>query len=83
MNDVETLGEQFRPLSRIVTLCYRRDRHRPNWPYNLFCMIHGRDREISQCHRLKNYAAVREIRPWMCCSVLRRFKQRGARLSAA
>ena len=27
-----------------VTLCYRRPRRRPHWPYNLFCMIHGRDR---------------------------------------
>ncbi|MCX7383352.1 MAG: AsnC family transcriptional regulator [Alphaproteobacteria bacterium] len=27
-----------------VTLCYRRPRHPPNWPYALFCMIHGRDR---------------------------------------
>ena len=27
-----------------VTLCYRRPRRPPVWPYNLFCMIHGRDR---------------------------------------
>ena len=27
-----------------VTLCYRRPRRMPHWPYNLFCMIHGRDR---------------------------------------
>ena len=27
-----------------VTLCYRRPRRLPAWPYNLFCMIHGRDR---------------------------------------
>lgn len=27
-----------------VTLCYRRAR-RPGWPYNLFAMIHGRDRD--------------------------------------
>ncbi|RMF19183.1 MAG: Lrp/AsnC family transcriptional regulator, partial [Gammaproteobacteria bacterium] len=27
-----------------VNLCYRRPR-RPNWPYNLFCMFHGRSRE--------------------------------------
>lgn len=24
-----------------VTLCYRRPRRLPDWPYNLFCMIHG------------------------------------------
>jgi DNA-binding Lrp family transcriptional regulator len=27
-----------------VTLCYRRPRVLPDWPYNLFCMIHGRER---------------------------------------
>lgn len=28
-----------------VTLCYRRTRALPRWPYNLYCMIHGRRRE--------------------------------------
>ncbi|MCE8023800.1 AsnC family protein [Billgrantia aerodenitrificans] len=28
-----------------VTLCYRRPRRLPAWPYNLFCMIHGARRE--------------------------------------
>ena len=27
-----------------VSHCYRRPRHLPGWPYNLFAMIHGRDR---------------------------------------
>jgi DNA-binding Lrp family transcriptional regulator len=27
-----------------VTLCYRRARQLPEWPYNLFCMVHGRER---------------------------------------
>ncbi|MBE0981606.1 AsnC family protein, partial [Escherichia coli] len=27
-----------------VSLCYRRPRRLPMWPYNLFCMIHGRER---------------------------------------
>ncbi|WP_293266834.1 hypothetical protein [Neptunomonas sp.] len=26
-----------------VTLCYERPRRLPDWPYNLFTMIHGRD----------------------------------------
>jgi len=26
-----------------VTLCYQRPRRLPDWPYNLFCMIHGQD----------------------------------------
>lgn len=28
-----------------VTLCYRRPRRPPHWPYNLFCMIHAKTRE--------------------------------------
>jgi siroheme decarboxylase len=27
-----------------VNLCYRRERALPAWPYNLFCMLHGRER---------------------------------------
>lgn len=27
-----------------VSHCYRRPRHRPQWPYNLFAMVHGRTR---------------------------------------
>ena len=28
-----------------VSHCYRRPRHAPDWPYNLFAMLHGRSRE--------------------------------------
>ena len=32
-----------------VTLCYQRPRRLPDWPYNLFCMIHGLDQaEVRQ-----------------------------------
>ncbi len=27
-----------------VSHCYRRPRHLPDWPYNLFAMVHGKDR---------------------------------------
>ena len=42
---VDALGEQLRNYPAI-TLCYRRPRRLPDWPYNLFCMIHGKDREL-------------------------------------
>ncbi len=29
-----------------VSLCYRRPRRLPDWHYNLFCMIHGSDRDV-------------------------------------
>ena len=28
-----------------VTLCYRRERALPDWPHNLYCMVHGRARD--------------------------------------
>jgi DNA-binding Lrp family transcriptional regulator len=28
-----------------VSHCYHRPRHLPDWPYNLFAMVHGRSRE--------------------------------------
>ncbi len=28
-----------------VTHCYERPRHLPQWPYNLFAMVHGRTRD--------------------------------------
>ena len=30
-----------------VTLAYRRERAEP-WPYNLYCMVHGTDRDAAQ-----------------------------------
>ncbi|MCW8935674.1 MAG: AsnC family protein [Gammaproteobacteria bacterium] len=41
---VDALGECFGRFD-FVTLSYRRPRHLPDWPYNLFCMIHGKDRD--------------------------------------
>ena len=43
---VDTLGRQVGALP-FVSHCYRRPR-RPDWPYNLFAMVHGRDREETQ-----------------------------------
>ena len=40
---VDAIGERF-AAEPFVTLCYRRPRRLPDWPYNLFCMVHGRDR---------------------------------------
>lgn len=66
-----------------VTLCYERPRRRPHWPYNLFTMIHGRDRaevtgQIGELAR----AAGGDIAHAILFS-RRCFRQTGARLSAA
>ncbi|MCC6195325.1 MAG: AsnC family transcriptional regulator [Burkholderiales bacterium] len=40
---VDALGERVGALP-CVSHCYRRPRRLPAWPYNLFAMVHGRDR---------------------------------------
>ena len=74
---IKQLGGQ---ISRFpfVTLCYQRPRL-AEWPYNLYCMIHGKDRttvlkqldQLSKACGLSNYD--REILFSRRC-----FKQRGA-----
>jgi len=45
--DDERLQELGSRIGRLefVSHCYERPRHMPLWPYNLFAMIHGHDRE--------------------------------------
>lgn len=63
-----------------ITLCYRRPRCLPDWPYNLFCMIHGRDRaDVNlQIEQLVRELALSTISHDVLFS-RRCFKQRGAR----
>jgi len=62
-----------------VTLCYRRPRRMPLWRYNLFCMIHGKDRNSV----LQSLDSMIVSNGWQHFSydvlfTRRRFKQRGA-----
>lgn len=41
---VDELGRAVGALD-FVSHCYRRPRHPPHWPYNLFAMVHARSRE--------------------------------------
>ena len=41
---IDELGARVGALD-FVTHCYRRPRHLPDWPYNLFAMLHGTSRE--------------------------------------
>jgi len=63
-----------------ISLCYRRPRRPPQWPYNLYCMIHSRDRATLE-HSLGEM--VRHCQwqdfPHEILFCKRRFKQRGAR----
>ena len=60
-----------------VTLCYRRRRSLPEWPFNLYCMVHGRAREEAQ-PVIERLAAIAGQQPTVLFST-RRFKQCGAR----
>ena len=63
-----------------VTLCYRRARSLPDWPYNLYCMVHGRSRDEAQpvIERLGRLVGI----PGQALFSTRRFKQCGARYFA-
>lgn len=67
-----------------VTLCYRRPRRGPEWPYNLFCMIHGQDRAsvLALVDFLVQRCGLQDI-PREVLFSRRRFKQRGACFSPA
>ena len=81
-DEVDAVGERFAS-SPGVTLCYRRPRRRPEWPYNLFCMVHGKDRACVRddvdrlahsCNMDASYAILFSTRA---------FKQRGAHYVSA
>ena len=61
-----------------VNLCYQRPRL-AEWPYNLYCMIHGKDREtvLSQLDQLTDACGLRNFDREILFS-RRCFKQRGA-----
>lgn len=44
---VEMLGRQVAELS-FVSHCYQRPRHVPEWPYNLFAMVHGKTEQDAE-----------------------------------
>ena len=63
-----------------VTLCYRRRRALPLWRYNLFCMIHGRERGAveAQVEEMSSRYRLGRFEHDVLFST-RRFKQNGAR----
>jgi DNA-binding Lrp family transcriptional regulator len=76
---VTALGQRLAALE-FVTLCYRRARQLPAWPYNLYCMIHGRDRASVQAKITEAIAACGlQGLPHEVLFSRRRFKQCGAR----
>jgi DNA-binding Lrp family transcriptional regulator len=78
---VEKLGQCIGQYD-FVTLCYRRPRRLPDWPYNLFCMIHGQDRAdvCKQVEFIVEHCGLQNI-PRQILFSGRCFKQRGANYS--
>lgn len=76
---VDDLGRQLARFAD-VTLCYRRERAMPHWPYNLYCMIHGKARdEVLALRRSAAGALGLDMFPHRVLFSQRRFKQCGAR----
>ena len=63
-----------------VSLCYQRPRRLPDWPYNLFCMIHGTDRALvlSQIKQITAQLKLETIEKDILFS-FKAYKQHGAR----
>lgn len=78
---VDAVGALFKRHSQ-VTLCYRRPRRPPQWPYSLFCMVHAKTRREA-------YAVIDDLNlitdtglvPQSVLFSTRCFKQRGATFS--
>jgi len=63
-----------------VTLCYRRRRQLPHWPYNLFAMVHGKARAqvLTQIDQLNDQVGLRRL-PHRVLFSNKRYKQDAAR----
>lgn len=76
----ELIKEMGATISRFsfVNLCYQRPRQ-PEWPYNLYCMIHGKDRAtvLAQLEQLNDASGLADYDRQILFS-RRCFKQRGA-----
>lgn len=67
-----------------VSLCYRRPRRLPDWPYNLFCMIHGQERStvLKQIEKITEQLGLAHIQKDVLFSY-KAYKQNGARYATS
>jgi len=75
---VAAIGQQVSQQS-CINLCYQRPRQGETWPYNLYCMIHGKSRELVMQQWLSLQQAC-DLKPYAFEVLFSRrcFKQRGA-----
>lgn len=78
-DQVDALGADLAAYP-FVTLCYRRRRQPPRWPYNLFAMVHGKERAhvLSQIAQLNEQLGLEDLRHHVLFST-KRYKQSAAR----
>ncbi len=87
---VDDIAKQLAEIDE-VSLCYRRPRHAPHWPYNLFCMIHGQAHSVvlEQIKRITQTVAQANPTLWQTTDDIEQdilfstiaYKQHGARYS--
>lgn len=79
---VRDVGERMGQFP-FVTLCYRRPRHLPDWPYSLFAMVHGSDRAtvLRQVDEVARTLGLGNVDHDVLFSA-QQFKQCGARYGA-
>lgn len=82
-DDVDAIGALLARESS-VNLCYRRPRRLPEWPFNLFCMVHGRERDEvrREIAAMAERAGIDRL-PSAVLFSRRCFRQRGPSLRAA
>ena len=74
---IDEVGEKIKQ-SGLVSLCYQRERRLPDWRYNLYCMIHSRDRDkvSEQVANLEALASLKSM-PSEVLFTVRQYKQKG------
>ena len=75
---IDALGQQL-AATGLVTLCYQRRPQAPDWHYNLFCMLHGKDRVEVEA-RIDKLLSIGDLAKYPQAILFsgQRFKQRGA-----
>ncbi len=80
---VDTLGPKVGALP-FVSHCYRRPRVLPDWPYNLFAMVHGRTRADVERHALEIHCLLAgNARAFDVLYSTRILKKTGVRIATA
>lgn len=80
---IDALGGKVGALP-FVSHCYRRPRALPDWPYNLFAMVHGRTRRDVERHTLEIHCLLADAaRAHDVLYSTRILKKTGLRIGAA